>query len=103
MLLSKRCPRRRLAVLRNDLGFPSSMSPTITMRRCLYSANLALPAILLSCCAIFVTTECHAQDLADAAKQERARKDSKKKKSKNVYTDENLKRAQTLTTEYRAQ
>jgi len=50
-----------------------------------------------------VTTECHAQDVADAAKQERARKESQQKRSKHVYTEEDLKRAQILTPEDRAQ
>jgi nucleoid-associated protein YgaU len=58
---------------------------------------------LLFSCAIFFTTECHAQDVADAAKQERARKESQQKKSKHVYTEEDLKRAQILTPEDRAQ
>jgi nucleoid-associated protein YgaU len=64
---------------------------------------LLFPGILLFCCAVFVTTECHAQDVADAAKQERARKESQQKKSKHVYTEEDLKRAQILTPEDRAQ
>jgi nucleoid-associated protein YgaU len=58
---------------------------------------------LLFSCAIFFTTECHAQDVADAAKQERTRKESQQKKSKHVYTEEDLKRAQILTPEDRAQ
>jgi len=44
-----------------------------------------------------------AQDVAEAAKQERARKEEARKKSKHVYTDEDLKRAQILTPEDRAQ
>jgi nucleoid-associated protein YgaU len=62
-----------------------------------------LPGILLFSCAIFVTTECSAQDVADAAKQERARKESQQKKTKHVYTEEDLKRAQILTPEDQAQ
>jgi len=58
---------------------------------------------LLFSCAIFVTTECHAQDVVDAARQERARKGSEQKKSKHVYTEEDLKRVQILTPEDRAQ
>ena len=52
---------------------------------------------------MIVTAECHAQDVADAAKQERARKEAQQKKSKHVYTEEDLKRAQILTPEDRAQ
>jgi nucleoid-associated protein YgaU len=58
---------------------------------------------LLFSCAIFVTTECRAQDVAEAAKQERARRESQQEKSKHVYTEEDLKRAQILTPEDRAQ
>jgi nucleoid-associated protein YgaU len=65
--------------------------------------HLCLPGILLFSCAIFVTTECRAQDVAGAAKQERTRKESQQKKSKHVYTEEDLKRAQILTPEDRAQ
>ena len=52
---------------------------------------------------MLVTTECHAQDVADAAKLERARKENQQKKTKHVYTEEDLKRAQILTPEDRAQ
>jgi nucleoid-associated protein YgaU len=79
------------------------MSPTTAVRRSLRSLNLCFPGILLFSCAIFVTTECHAQDVADAAKQERARKESQQKKSKHVYTEEDFERAQILTPEDRAQ
>jgi nucleoid-associated protein YgaU len=73
------------------------------VRRYLRLQNLCIPGILLFSCAIFVTAECHAQDVADAAKQERARKESQQKKFKHVYTEEDLKRAQILTPEDRAQ
>jgi nucleoid-associated protein YgaU len=79
------------------------MSPTIAVRRSFRPLNLCLPGILLFSCAIFVTTECRAQDVADAAKQERARKESQQKKPKHVYTEEDLKRARILTPEDRAQ
>jgi len=46
---------------------------------------------------------CSAQDVAEAARQERTRKESKEKKSKHVYTEQDLKRAQILTPEDRAQ
>jgi nucleoid-associated protein YgaU len=64
---------------------------------------LCSPGILLFFCAIFVTTKCRAQDVADAAKQERVRKESQQKKPRHVYTEEDLKRAQILTPEDRAQ
>ncbi|MGB4783367.1 MAG: LysM peptidoglycan-binding domain-containing protein [Candidatus Acidiferrum sp.] len=73
------------------------------MRRSLRPISLYIPGILLFSCALYFTTECYAQDVADAAKQERARKESQQKKSKHVYTEEDLKRAQILTPEDRAQ
>src|SRR6266852_1353180 len=90
-------------MLRTDLRTLSPTNPTVAVRRFLRPQNLSIPGILLFSCAIFVTTECHAQDVADAAKQERARKESQQKKSKHVYTEEDLKRAQILTPEDRAQ
>jgi len=41
--------------------------------------------------------------VAEAARQERAQKESNQKKSKHVYTEQDLKRAQILTPEDRAQ
>jgi nucleoid-associated protein YgaU len=104
MLSSKRCPPvAGLPMLRTDLRTLSPMSRTTTVRRSLRPLTVCIPEILLFSCAIFVTTECHAQDVADAAKQERTRKESQQKKSKHVYTEEDLKRSQILTPEDRAQ
>ena len=52
-------------------------------------------------CATIGAAQCSAQDVADAAKQERARKEALQKKSKHVYTEEDLKRAKILTPEDR--
>ena len=79
------------------------MNPTRAVKRSLGPLSLCLPGILLFSCALFAATECHAQDVADAAKQERARKESQQKKSKHVYTEEDLKRARILTPEDQAQ
>jgi len=73
------------------------------VRHSLRPASLCIPGILLFSCALLFATECYAQDVADAAKQERARKESQQKKPKRVYTEEDLKRAQILTPEDRAQ
>jgi len=54
-------------------------------------------------CAGFGAWQCSAQDVAEAARQERAQKESKQKKSKHVYTEQELKRDQILTPEDRAQ
>ena len=79
------------------------MSPTTSVRRSLRPVSLCIPGVLLFSCALLFTTECYAQDVADTAKQERARKESQQKKSKHVYTEEDLKRAQILKPEDRAQ
>src|SRR6266849_761332 len=90
-------------MLRTDLRSLSPMSPTTTVRRSLRPVSLCIPGVLLFSCALLFTTECYAQDVADTAKQERARKESQQKKSKHVYTEEDLKRAQILKPEDRAQ
>src|SRR5438309_10000868 len=87
-------------MLRTGLRTLSPMSPTTTVRR---PVSLCIPGILLFSCALYFTTECYAQDVDDTAKQERARKEPQQKKSKHVYTEEDLKRAQILTPEDRAQ
>ncbi|MGB2899652.1 MAG: LysM peptidoglycan-binding domain-containing protein [Candidatus Acidiferrum sp.] len=90
-------------MLGTDLRTLSPMCRTTAVRRSLRPISLYIPGILLFSCALYFTTECYAQDVADAAKQERARKESQQKKSKHVYTEEDLKRAQILTPEDRAQ
>ena len=69
-------------------------------RRCL---SLCFPGIVFVSCAVFGAAQCSAQDVAEAARQERAQKESKQKKSKHVYTEQDLKRDQILTPEDRAQ
>jgi len=64
---------------------------------------LCFPGIVFVSCAVFGATQCSAQDVAEAARQERAQKESKQKKSKHVYTEQDLKRDQILTPEDRAQ
>jgi len=56
--------------------------------------------IVLCSCLFFGATQCRAQDsqdVAEAARQERARKEQQAKKQKHVYTDEDLRRARILT------
>jgi len=77
------------------LSFPTWHSPL--------ARSLCLPAILISSCTIFGAAQCSAQDVAEAARQERAQKESKQKKSKHIYTEQDLKHAQILTPEDRAQ
>ena len=77
------------------LSFPRRHSPL--------ARSLCLPAILISSCFILGAAQCSAQDVAEAARQDRAQKESKQKKSRHVYTEQDLKRAQILTPEDRAQ
>jgi nucleoid-associated protein YgaU len=64
---------------------------------------LCFPGIVFVSCAVFGAKQCSAQDVAEAARQERAQKESKQKKSKHVYNEQDLKRDQILTPEDRAQ
>jgi nucleoid-associated protein YgaU len=65
--------------------------------------HLCCSGILFAFCAVLGAAQCSAQDVAEAARQERAQKENKHKKSKHVYTEQDLKRAQILTPEDRAQ
>jgi nucleoid-associated protein YgaU len=67
--------------------------------------RFAAPAILFFCCATFGATITRAQDqsVAEAARQERARKQELQKRAKHVYTEEDLKHPNILTPEDRAQ
>jgi nucleoid-associated protein YgaU len=90
-------------MVRTDLYTPLVTGPstaTRLSRRCL---SLCFPGIVFVSCAVFGATQCSAQDVAEAARQERAQKESKQKKSKHVYTEQDLKREQILTPEDRAQ
>jgi nucleoid-associated protein YgaU len=58
--------------------------------------------IVLCSCLFFGARQCRAQDsqdVAEAARQERARKEQQAKNQKHVYTDEDLRRAKILTPE----
>lgn len=57
-------------------------------------------AIMFAACAFSASAPVWAQDVAEAARQEQARKDKQAKK-KHVYTEEDLKRARILTREDR--
>jgi nucleoid-associated protein YgaU len=70
--------------------------------------RFAAPAILFFCCATFGANISRAQDqqdqsVAEAARQERARKQEQQKSAKHVYTEEDLKHPNILTPEDRAQ
>jgi nucleoid-associated protein YgaU len=70
--------------------------------------RFAAPAILFLSFATFGATVSHAQDqqdqsVAEAARQQRARKQELQKRAKHVYTEEDLKHPNILTPEDRAQ
>jgi len=65
--------------------------------------RICVPVSLVLFSAFFIVTTSRAQDVAEAARQEQARKNSQQKKNKHVYTNEDLKRANILTPEDRAQ
>ena len=103
-LCIKRCPPVvGFAMLRTDLDTPLLTSPSCAARPASHFVRLTCSGILIISCTIFGFTQCYAQDVADAARQEQARKQNQQKKSKHVYTDEDLKRAQILTPEDRAE
>jgi nucleoid-associated protein YgaU len=90
-------------MLRTDLDTPLLTGPSTAAKLSRRCFCLCFPGILFASCAVFDATQCSAQDVAEAARQERSQKESKQKKSKHVYTEQDLKRAQILTQEDRAQ
>src|SRR5216684_4136340 len=90
-------------MLRTDLDTPLLGGPLTAVRTLQRPLRLCVPGILFVSCAVFGATQCSAQDVAEAARQERTQKESKQKKTKHVYTEQDLKRDQILTPEDRAQ
>jgi nucleoid-associated protein YgaU len=90
-------------MLRTGLDTPLVTGPSTAARLSRRCLSLCFPGIVFVSCAVFGATQCSAQDVAEAARQERAQKESKQKKSKHVYTEQDLKRDQILTPEDRAQ
>ena len=104
IIILKRCPPVvGFAMQRTDLETPASVAVSLLVRRSPRTRRLCFPAVLIVSCAIFGAAQCSAQDVAEAARQERAQKESIQKKSKHVYTEQDLKRTQILTPEDRAQ
>src|SRR5260370_13949127 len=95
-------PRGRFRMPRPDLDTPLLMGPSTAAKLSRRCFCLCFPGILFVSCGVFGATQCSAQDVAEAARQERSQKESKQKKSKHVYTEQDLKRAQILTRENRA-
>jgi nucleoid-associated protein YgaU len=96
---------------RTDLVTPFAPGPSIASRPSIGILRPFSLAILFASCAILFSSQCRAQsqsqttdqDVAEAARQERVRKEAQQKKSQHVYTEEDLKHAQILTPEDRAQ
>jgi nucleoid-associated protein YgaU len=96
-----------------DLEAPASVARSAAVRPFGPSLRLGLPGLLIFCFSVVGAAQSLAQtqqdqtqqdqDVAKAARQERARKQTHQKKSKHVYTAEDLKRDQILTPEDRAQ
>jgi nucleoid-associated protein YgaU len=90
-------------MLRADLDAPFLTGPSKAARLSFRFLRSCSPGIIFVCGAVFGAAQCSAQDVAEAARQGRTQKESKQKKSKHVYTEQDLKRAQILTPEDRAQ
>ena len=96
-----------------DLDAPARVSCSTAAKSTSGSLCGCVPAILITSFVLFGAAQCRAQaqqeqdqksqDVAEAARQERARKENQQKKSKHIYTVEDLKREHILTPEDRAQ
>jgi len=102
-------PRSRFAIMLTDLNGPTSLQLRRPgLGRISRPIRFAAPAILFFSCATFGAVISRAQDqqdqtVAEAARQERARKQELQKRAKHVYTEEDLKHPSILTPEDRAQ
>src|SRR5437016_4575970 len=90
-------PGGRCAMAIPDLGIPVSVGLSSAVRRSSASLRLCLPGILIFTFVVAGAGPCSAQGVAAAARQQRAQKEGRQKKSKHVYTEQDLKRAQILT------
>src|SRR5690348_6280670 len=101
----------------SDLDAPARVSCLTAAKSPFGSLCSCVPAFLILSFVLVGAVQCRAQaqqeapqeqdqksqDVAEAARQERARKETQQKKSKHVYTAEDLKREHILTPEDRAQ
>jgi LysM repeat protein len=96
-------------MLLTDLNGPMSLQPRSPgLGRISRLTRFATPAIVFLCCATFGGAVSRAQDqqdqkVAEAARQQRARKQELQKRAKHVYTEEDLKHSNILTPEDRAE
>ena len=96
-------PRGRLVMAILDLDTPGSVGRSSVVGRSSAPVRLCLLGILIFSCVMVGVAPCSAQDVAAAAREQRTQKESKQKKSKHVYTEQDLRRARILTPEDRAQ
>jgi nucleoid-associated protein YgaU len=83
-----------------DLEDSSSMRLRATdLWNLLHCDRVFVFACLSLFCTLFSLTNCQAQDAAEAARHERARKENQQKPPKHVYTEEDLRRSRILTPE----
>jgi nucleoid-associated protein YgaU len=88
-----------------DLDAPTLVSRSNHKRSLPVSLRLGIPGVLVFALAVVGAVQSYAQDqdVAEAARQERARKQSQQKKPRHVYTAEDLKHEHILSPEDRAQ
>lgn len=99
-----------------DLDAPARVSRLTAVQSPFGSLRCCVPALLASSFVLFGAAQCRAQDqtqdqtqsqkdqsVAEAARHERVRKENQQKKSKHVYTADDLKRDHILTRGDRAQ
>src|SRR5205823_9126761 len=96
-------PRGRLVMAILDLDTPGSVGRSSVVGRSSAPVRLCLAGILIFSCVMIGVAPCSAQDVATAARQQRTQKESEQRKSKHVYTEQDLRRARILTPEDRAQ
>ncbi len=80
----------------------SSGKPAFVWGRLSSGRRICLTSAVLLSCYLIPPPPSHAQDLGETARQDRTRKENHGKRSKHVYTEEDLKRRSILTPEDRA-
>jgi nucleoid-associated protein YgaU len=97
--------RGRFAMKIADLDAPTFVSRSTHKRFLPVSLRLGIPGVLVFALAAVGAAQSYAQDqdVAEAARQERARKQSQQKRPRHVFTAEDLKREHILSPEDRAQ
>ncbi len=78
-----------------------SMSQSRPSRRALSRLHITAACALICASFLFFASAANAQDLAEAARQEKARKAAQSQKQSHVYTNEDLQHSQILTPEDR--